>query len=571
MAINSFNRQVRIREGRIDLLLEIYRKAYARIVREIIDATEAGKIQRARVMARINRELQSLAVDVNQWVNKEIPQYYLDGANLAVQDLRALGVDVSKSSGMAAINREAIKALTDDTALSFAQGITALSRNAQRILGDALKQQINLTIAEGRLSGDTRKMISSAITKRLEDEGISALTDRAGKNWTFENYSEMLARTKAVEARNQGLANRMLQNGYDLVQVSDHNSDHQACADLEGEILSLTGSTPKGTELAGGLEVWGSLVEAIEAGLFHPRCFEGDTLVAGFTPEAGFARWYEGKMVVLETASGVKLSVTPNHPILTTKGWIAAGSLVVGNDLIRSLIDGKRKVGSMAPDYEQVPAPIKDVFATLNQISSSRSVRVPVAPKDFHGDGIANSNVDIVFAKGFLLGDREARQALGKGMLKRAGMKTIAFSNLGQLNKLTHGMLDIFRRLVSRFSNTLALLKSRPGHPEKTSPTSVSHFDAFIAQAVADSSHVTAKEISQFLYGRPGLVTPDKLINVDIKNAACHVYNLFNKANWYTANSIISHNCEHAINVIEPELAAKTEAYDNAYNYKEND
>lgn len=261
MAKSPIYKEIKIRQGSIDDLINIYKSAYKRITKELIDASEAGKIQRARVLARVNYELEQLGVDVNAWVKKEIPQYYLDGANVATQDLRALGVDISKVSNYAVINTEAIKALTDDVALSFANAITGISRNANSLLSSTLKQQLNFIIADGRLSGDARKTISANLTQKLTDEGLTALQDKAGKNWTFENYTRMLARTKATEARNQGLTNRMLASGYDLVQVSNHNSSHPACADWEGQILSLTGETPG----------YPTLDEA-SFDLFHPNC-----------------------------------------------------------------------------------------------------------------------------------------------------------------------------------------------------------------------------------------------------------------------------------------------------------
>lgn len=268
----AYTGPVKIREGQIDILINLYKGTYKRLIKDIIDSSDAGKINMARVMARINAELESLGVDVDKWVRREMAQYYLDGANIAQQDLRALGVDITKSQGFAVINKEAIKALTSDVGTAFAESMTAISRSARASLSDAVKNQIRMTIAEGKLTGDARKMISAAVEKNLRENGLSALRDRAGKEWSFENYARMLVRTKGAEARNQGLANRMLASGYDLVQVSDHNSEHQACADLEGEVLSLTGNTPKGTELPGDIVVWGSLEEAQVHGLFHPNC-----------------------------------------------------------------------------------------------------------------------------------------------------------------------------------------------------------------------------------------------------------------------------------------------------------
>lgn len=273
---------VKIRQGRIDDLLRLYREAYKRIIVTLENETAAGKIHKLRVMSQVNKILEELGEDAAKWVQAEIPQYYIDGANVAKVDLKRLGIDVERSSGFALINKEAVKALVDETALSFAEGIRGVSRNARRMLDDALKQQLNFTIAEGRLTGEARRVVSAAVKQRLQDEGLTALVDRSGRKWSLDTYSEMLVRTKAVEARNQGLANSMLSYGYDLVQVSNHGSSHKACARWEGKVLSISGKTPTGTKLPGGRIVAGSMADAKAAGLFHPNCQHSANV---FTPE----------------------------------------------------------------------------------------------------------------------------------------------------------------------------------------------------------------------------------------------------------------------------------------------
>jgi hypothetical protein len=254
--------EVKLRDVKIQALIDTYHKAYKDITETITSATLAGKINKARTMATIRAQLQGLGDDVDAWVKREIPQYYIDGANIAIQDLRNLGVDLSGPKGLAPINKEAIAALVDDTNLAFAQSLTAITKNAQSLLNDAVKQQLNFIIADGTLKGDARKTVADNIASAIADNGISALTDKGGRNWDFDTYAEMLVRTKAVEARNEGLQNKMLQNGYDLVQVSDHNSDHPACADWEGEVLSITGNTPG----------YDTTDDAEADGLMHPNC-----------------------------------------------------------------------------------------------------------------------------------------------------------------------------------------------------------------------------------------------------------------------------------------------------------
>lgn len=253
--------EIKLRDVKIQALIDTYHQAYKEIVETIGNATTAGKINKARTMATIRAQLQDLGDDVDAWTKKEIPQYYLDGANIAIQDLRDVGADLSGPKGLAAINKDAIASLIDDTNLAFAQSLTAISRNAENLLADAVKQQLTYIIADGTLKGEARKTIAANIQATIESNGISALTDAAGKNWAFDTYADMLVRTKAVEARNQGLQQKMLQNGYDLVQVSDHGAT-DVCAKWEGEVLSITGNTPG----------YDTTSDAEADGLMHPNC-----------------------------------------------------------------------------------------------------------------------------------------------------------------------------------------------------------------------------------------------------------------------------------------------------------
>lgn len=254
--------EIKLREGNIGDLIQIYQETYKKLAGRIITSTEAGKIQRLRVMIAIRHDLSAFGVDVDKWIRSEIPQYYLDGANQAMQDLKAMGVKLSGAVGLGVIDREAIKVLTDEVSLGFAESIRGVSRNAERLLDDALKQQLNFIVAEGKLTGAAKKTVAAGITERLETEGLSGLVDKSGRKWQLDTYANMLTRTKSVESRNMGLANRMLKEGYDLVQISNHRTTHKACAKWEGKVLSITGKTPG----------YPTLTEARASGLFHPNC-----------------------------------------------------------------------------------------------------------------------------------------------------------------------------------------------------------------------------------------------------------------------------------------------------------
>ena len=65
-----------------------------------------------------------------------------------------------------------------------------------------------------------------------------------------------------MEAHLQGTANRLVEQGHDLVKVSTHRGACELCQPWQGKILSITGKT-KG---------YPTLEEAKAAKLFHVNC-----------------------------------------------------------------------------------------------------------------------------------------------------------------------------------------------------------------------------------------------------------------------------------------------------------
>ena len=122
----------------------------------------------------------------------------------------------------------------------------------------------------------------------------------------------------------------------------------------------------------------------------HPNCFPAGTIVSGPQVEGATRRWFEGELVTLTTASGQQLSLTGNHPVLTSRGWVPANLLQEGDEVVRST----RPQGATAlivPDHDEMPAPIEDVWGSHGMRGLTR---VPTSAEDFHGDG-GHGEVDI--------------------------------------------------------------------------------------------------------------------------------------------------------------------------------
>lgn len=131
-------------------------------------------------------------------------------------------------------------------------------------------------------------------------------------------------------------------------------------------------------------------------------CVHPDTVVsaAGVTHLA--RRRYEGALVSVSTASGARVSLTPQHRVLTGRGWIAAQSLNEGDDLFKVAgVDAAR-----APDVEDAPATIGQV---VNAAMDDPAAKVWTVKRGVDFDGDAGSRyVDVVAVDGHLAINAEA-------------------------------------------------------------------------------------------------------------------------------------------------------------------
>lgn len=128
-------------------------------------------------------------------------------------------------------------------------------------------------------------------------------------------------------------------------------------------------------------------------------CFPGDTEVR-CNALLGFRFRYSGKIVEIETVSGNRLAVTPNHPILTRRGWVSADELRAGDQVIAAARDVDAALHGVVDD-PQPPARAQDLFDAL----AAQGFRVaPMTPHDFDGDAAGGQEeVEIAGSHGALM------------------------------------------------------------------------------------------------------------------------------------------------------------------------
>lgn len=331
----------------------------------------------------------------------------------------------------------------------------------------------------------------------------------------------------------------------------------------------------------------------------HDHCFPAGVVVGGPSAEVGYRRWYEGELIIIRVAGGEELPVTPNHPVLTSGGWIAAGDLREGDDLIECRFADLQAL--QVPDEDHVPSPIEDVWGAK---CMDRLRSVPVAAEDFHGDaGRRQGNVDVVAT------DRLLAHVVDPARIEQAAQDLRARARSTAVPVPLARRCDPLLPLIRAFGTPNGVMRStrelepllprQPRHPQQCSVTRATgrysgkaqpaHHDVAGHAIVmrhrqhALASVMTAHDIGRgghSVVGRASGPRPRFDAPLDLKRLAnpiggtaaergrdlierlaggvhlrrvvelrgCdfrgHVYNLQTSEGWYTANSLVVSNCK---------------------------
>lgn len=150
--------------------------------------------------------------------------------------------------------------------------VGSLERSHLQILRsvDDIYRRVITETSSGVLTGtQTRRQVAQRALDRFAQRGITGFVDRAGRNWQLDSYAEMSVRTASGRAQVEGTLDRFVENGRDLVIISDAPAECSICRPYEGSIFSISGNDPDYPPLSSAL------------GLFHANCRH---VASAFTP-----------------------------------------------------------------------------------------------------------------------------------------------------------------------------------------------------------------------------------------------------------------------------------------------
>jgi SPP1 gp7 family putative phage head morphogenesis protein len=156
----------------------------------------------------------------------------------------------------------------------------------------------------------------------------------------------------------------------------------------------------------------------------------------------GLKAWYTGPAVEVVGKSGSRLSVTAQHPVLTVSGWVAAGDLRQGDQLVAYRADGGGGAVPADLDKNDLPPTVEEVFKSL---SLGGRCSMPRAAVNLYGDAVfLQGDVDVVTSDRQLLRHFDAvrHEFLEKISLHGADQAEIHLPSDGALVQVLGGQCD---------------------------------------------------------------------------------------------------------------------------------
>ena len=269
------------------------------------------------------------------------------------------------------------------------------------------------------------------------------------------------------------------------------------------------------------------------------NCFVGETKVASDSDVVrSYKHKYDGKIISIKTASGVQFSCTPNHPILTPNGWVAAELLNNGNNILVTFGEN-------------------NVFSRVNPNINHRFPRIDAIHKfgkkfwrkwtcclgvNFHGD-VATSNVEIVTHKRLLgdVRDSSGRNGIDKFLLKLSNKTLSCFS---PLFKHFWSVCKTSFCFIGCKCKSLPFFKCIVGHSCEHGFGTIANRNSVLTEYSINDLPADTVIDGELLNRLSCKVFLDTIVNVNVSVFSTHVYNLQTENGYYFVNSIIPHKEE---------------------------
>ncbi len=245
-------------EKRIATICESARQ---RILQEVYDHHQRNPLSpwSGQPLLRLERTLKALyaswGVDIQDEFRENLPKIMQEFYDKAAHEMATAG---RHKAILGAPDPKRVEYFLNNT---FDQ-VAARTQRMSKIHIDKLKEVSHRVFSETSLTGETRAEISRRLMEGVRDIPGFQFRGSDGRVWPDKTYFKMLARTELMAAGNAAFDDKCIEDGFDVMKLSDSGDPCDDCARFEGCLFSLTGNTP-------GLPTKADLKAAK---VFHPNC-----------------------------------------------------------------------------------------------------------------------------------------------------------------------------------------------------------------------------------------------------------------------------------------------------------
>ena len=429
---------------------------------------------------------------------------------------------------------------------------------------EALKIRLNNELTQNIIRGQSPKKLITGFT---EEFGVS------------RHQAARLIQTERAAAMSRANYDsyRATETEYYVIIATLDFKTSEICQDMDGKVFRIEDYAIGST-----------------APPFHPNCVMPDTVIASPDADAITRSYYSGDVIKFTAANGRGLTVTPNHIVLTSRGWVRAKNIVKGDKVVYYRGWDKLVIESNPTQNEGVPT-IEKLFTSFFKSGTVPSVTMPATAKDFKGDVIKGSEVNIVFIDSLLRSEMDssiskllcdfslvwafkngkppleincslAQLLFGAGLASDGIMcgfriadillsGTFAHHDLISLRKASHYRS---RLIQSEYNNccsdpeiTSNSFNAFTGAVKHNNSASIKNFSSI---GVSDNNpslfkdahnglSAHAKGVGDFCNALSESITFDDVVSVERIKFSGHVYDISSQSTLYYSNGFLSSNC----------------------------
>ena len=239
----------------MEKLISIYLKAETDIINEIGRLRSMGLVDYHAVAAleRVQAILRKMENDAWEYVPKMIEkQFYV-----RVPEARKIldipetvekhAAGYANAAALTGEQMDIVQRLTQQLMGEITDAaMTAMATVQSAILGriepDVYRRVGLEQVAAMQATGRGVSKTVPEFIKVLRREGITAFTDKAGRNWSLHTYCSMATRTTSRQAEVAAVLSADPE--HDLYKISSHGTTCKICAPYEGRVYSRSGTDP---------------------------------------------------------------------------------------------------------------------------------------------------------------------------------------------------------------------------------------------------------------------------------------------------------------------------------------